>query len=115
MRLEVNVTPADIAAGELSCNCCPIALAATRALRALLGDQGGDLHAEFDHESTDWPGGLSIHRRVLENRTRIVGCVPARSCPREAIDFAKDFDAWKEGEWDGPPGPVSFAVDLEDV
>jgi hypothetical protein len=115
MDLTVTVTPTDIRQGTDRPASCPIALAATRALRRRLPRRvwRRDYHVEFEpYRAFCKPEGLTVRRGG-----DVLARIPVEDCPEEAYEFASQFDDWFRGEPEGDapdcPGPFAFTLHLE--
>jgi hypothetical protein len=104
VRLEIDVTEADIDGGTSTPGGCPVALAANRALAA--AGYGGRHYASF---LPSRPADTAL--RVCDGRTGDIVCF-ADGVPAEAIRFGRAFDAWRCGGTNTKkrPRPVSFAA-----
>lgn len=120
MKLLVNVTQADIDEGTDNPCDCPIALAATRALR----------EAGFEGYRAEWepyrafcePDGFTVWRPRWHRDGGVSRCqLAVHDCPPEAYEFASMFDDWyrydeedgDENEDSPPPCPCPFSFTLE--
>jgi hypothetical protein len=118
MLLKIDVTQEDIGRGITLPALCPVALAATRALRAAGLEQ---YHAEWEpYCAFAEAGGFAVWDD-LDTWDGPACRVPVDVVPEEAYDFASDFDDWygqdaAERESADPefpcPGPFSFELEL---
>jgi hypothetical protein len=119
MLLRIDVTPADVAAGTTDPASCPVALAATRALRA--AGFGWDCRAEWEpYRAFEEPDGFTVWDDLATWHGPLCR-VPVGGVPARAYDFASGFDDWHDqdaGEKESTdpefprPGPFSFELEL---